>query len=782
MRSAGAFAAHLRRFRQAAALSQEELAERAGLTAKAIGALERGERRRPYPTTVRALADALGLDEADRGLLAEAAQDRPAPPAPTPAAPPSGPVPGRSPIPLPPTPLLGRDRELAEVVALLRSGPARLVTITGPGGVGKTRLAWEVAAALRGDGGAEAAVAELAAVPSPDLVLPTVARAIGLHAPTGDLAAAVAGFVGDRAQVIVLDNLEHLLEIAPDIADLLSRCPGLVLLATSRAPLRIRAEQEYPLAPLGLPRETEVNAVTWSAAAQLFADRARAVAPGFAIDHRNAAAVAAICRRLDGLPLALELAASHLRYVPPAQLLTRLDKALSTAGPRDLPARQRTMGATLDWSYQLLTGAEQTLLRGLSVFRGGFDLEAVELILGADGTDVFAALDGLVEQSLVAHSDPVGRRAPARYRLLEPIRLYAAALVDSGETAHLAERHARYHGALGRDARAGLRGPDQGAWLDRLEGAHANLRTALRFLIGSGELGAAARLGGDTWLYWALRGHAGEGITWWERILALGGEDRLDRRGRAAARVALAGLRLATGDVGGVPALAEAAITDARAAGDRELLADALILGSTGSVFADDQAEAGARVEELLTLVGAMDDPWVTAHAGIARAQLLLLRGDRDASAAALDAAEAVARGAGASFTLATALNMQATLALQAGDDAAALRHLTESTRLAAEVGTTWTLVYSLSALAGVAARHGDPSLAASLFAAASATAEATLLAVSYGPDAEAAGAQLDAVRRRLPEEEFRRAWEHGRTLRVDQVLDLISRVSPGPG
>ncbi|ROO86604.1 putative ATPase [Actinocorallia herbida] len=774
MRPAGAFAAHLRRFRQAAALSQEELAERAGLTAKAVGSLERGERRRPYPTTVRALADALGLADEDRRILAEAAQGGSPPPAPP--EPRAAPVIGRTAFPVPPTPILGRDRELAEVVALLRTGPARLVTVTGPGGVGKTRLAWEVAAALRGDGGGAAVAAELASVLSAELVLPTVARAVGLHAATGDPTDAIAAFLGDRAQVVVLDNLEHVLEIAPGIADLLGRCPGLVILATSRAPLRIRAEQEYPLAPLGLPREADVNAVAWSAAAQLFADRARAVAPDFTIDHRNAAAVAAICRRLDGLPLALELAASHLRHLPPAQLLTRLDTALGTARLRDLPTRQRTMGATLDWSYQLLTDAEQSLLRALSVFRGGFDLDAVEAVVG--GTGVLPALDGLVDQSLVAP------QAPGRYRLLEPVRHYAAALADPVEAAALAERHARYHAELGRDARAGLRGADQGAWLDRLEETHANLRSALRTLIAAGDLATAARLGGDTWLYWALRGHAGEGIRWWEQILALADEGGLDGLGRAAARVALAGLRLATGDIAAVREMPDTAVADARAGGDQGLLADALILWSMASVFAGDLAEAGSRVAELSALVGPLGDPWAAAHARIVEAQLLLLRGEPGASVAALDAAERTARGAELAFTLATALNMQATLALHADDDGAALRHLTEATRLAVEVRTTWTLVYSLSALAGVAVRHAEPAVAASLFAAASATAEASLLTVAFRPDSDAAETQLDALRRRLPEEEFRRAWEHGRTLRTDEVLDLVARISVrrGPG
>ena len=284
----GAFAGQLRSLREAAALTQEELATRAGLTVKAVGALERGERRRPYPHTLRALADALGLDEPGRTRLVQAARaaapETPAPPAATsPTA--IGPVPA--------TPLLGRDAEVAELTVRLRAPGTRLLTITGPGGVGKTSLALAAAASAADDFPEGVALVELAAVREVALVLPTVGRVLGLTqlGPT-DVLEALAGLVGERRRLIVLDNLEHLLDAAGDLAALLDRCPGLVVLATSRAPLRLRLERDYPLGPLTLPRTGDVAGVTASPAAQVFLERARAVDPGLELSAANARAVA----------------------------------------------------------------------------------------------------------------------------------------------------------------------------------------------------------------------------------------------------------------------------------------------------------------------------------------------------------------------------------------------------------------------------------------------------------------------------------------------------------
>jgi predicted ATPase/DNA-binding XRE family transcriptional regulator len=735
---AGEFAEQLRRFRERSALTQEELAARAGVTAKAISALERGERRRPYPHTVRALADALGLDDADRDALSAAA--KPAAPAEvgTPTA----------------VPLIGRERERDELVLLLSQH--RLVTLTGPGGVGKTSLALAVA-------GGGATVVELAPVPEARLVVPTLARALGVRSAE-PLLDAVAAHLGTRRQFVVLDNVEHVLDAAGDVAELVNRAPGLTVLATSRAPLRIRAEREYPLAPLPLPGSTHPDDVARSPAVQVFLDRARAAGREVRLDT-SAAEVAQICRRLDGLPLALELAAAHARFLDPAALLQRLDHAVSSPRSRDLPERQRTVRATLDWSHDLLTADEQTLLRRLSVFPAGFTLEAAEQV----HTDALGALGGLVEQSLVVAED-------GRYRMLEPVRQYAAAkLAEAGEDDDVADRAADLALRLAAPARAGLRTDRQRDWLDLLQREHGNLAAALGRLIAAGRHGDAARLAADVWLYWALRGNTAEGLSWLDRIPAAA----LDDVGRAELHTAVAALRYAGGDLAGMLGPTREAAAAARAAGRDDLLVDALLLSTSAAVFLGDFDRAAAELDEIDERV----DPtsWVGAHSRMIRGQLLIRTGAVAEATAALAEAERAARQLASPFTLASIINVQATLLQVMEDDDAALAKHTEGAVLSAEVGTTWTLVYSVLGLAVAAARRGMPELAAELFAAGSATEESTSVLVSFPPDLELVRQSLPAVRAELGEEAFGRAWERGRRLAPGDVPRLAAELTRAP-
>jgi predicted ATPase/DNA-binding XRE family transcriptional regulator len=443
------FGARLRTLREAAGLTQEELASRAGLSPNAVGTLERGQRRRPYPHTVRALADALDLSEEARASLLAAVPDRgedvrrtrevsPA------LAPPTA-------LPHPATPLVGRERELGEVADLLARPGSRLVTLTGVGGVGKTRLATEAArasldAGIFPDGGA---FVGLAPVEDPALFAATVLRSLGAatseERPPVDV---LADHLRDKELLLVLDNFEHLLDAAPEVAGLVEVCPGLTVLVTSRAPLRVRGEEEYPVPPLALPpttRSPSKGEVAGSPAGTLFVERARSTSSGFRLTAENAADVAAICWRLAGLPLALELAAANTKFLDPATLLSRLDRALSTAWGRDLPERQRTMRATLDWSYGLLGERESRLLGRLSVFVGGFSLEAAEAIGAAGDVDaegVIYGLGALVEQSLVTADQAAGG---LRYGMLEPVRQYALEkLAKGGEEGETRERHAAY--------------------------------------------------------------------------------------------------------------------------------------------------------------------------------------------------------------------------------------------------------------------------------------------------------------------------------------------------
>jgi hypothetical protein len=373
-------------------------------------------------------------------------------------------------------------------------------------------------------------------------------------------------------------------------------------------------------------------------------------------------------------------------------------------------------------------------------------------------------LSGLVEQSLVLPEDD------DRYRMLEPVRQYAAShLEDAGEATALADRAADFFAGLAAAARDGLRTADQAEWLNRLDGDHDNLSATLRRLIDRGDMGSAARLGADTWLYWALRGHSVEALGWMSRIEADAPADL------AALSLTVAGLRFASGDVPGTLASATAAADAARSVGDDDVLAQALVLSVSAAVFLGDLAAAEAGLVEVSAGSGT---GWVRAHAALAESQLRFQAGDTASATAALSGAEALARSLQSPFTLATVLNVQASFALLTDDEDTALDRWTEAAVLAAEVGTTWTLAYTVPGLAVVAARRGLHELAAELFAAGSATAEAGSVAVTFPPDLEVARQWLAAVRSELGEDAFRRAWERGRGLRPDDVPRLAGTIS----
>ncbi len=426
-------------------------------------------------------------------------------------------------LPSLPAPLIGRDSEIAAVAALLTTTPpVRLLTLTGPGGVGKTSLALAAGAALvaRNAFPAGATFVDLAPLRDAALVIPAIARALDLrdsgdHAPLDHLCA----HLGQQSRLLILDNCEQVAAAATDLATLLSHCPGLAILATSRAPLRVRWEQQFVVSPLPLPDLTHaLTPVAASAvpAVALFVARTIAAQPHFALTDANVRAVAEICVRLDGLPLALELAAARGHALSPAALLARLEHRLTllTAGPRDLPERQRTLRDAIGWSYDLLTPDEQMLFRQLAVFAGGATLAMVEA-LGAAPT-ILASLGSLIDKGLLrlVSDEP-------RYRMLETIREYALEqLVACGEETAARARHARHLLALTESAADGLLGPDYPAWLDCLDREHDNLRAALRWSLDRGDTATALRFGGVLWRFWPGRGHLREGRAWLAEMLA----------------------------------------------------------------------------------------------------------------------------------------------------------------------------------------------------------------------------------------------------------------------
>ena len=424
-------------------------------------------------------------------------------------------------LPVPATPLLGRDREAAALEDLVAREGVRLVTLTGPGGVGKSRLMVEAARRLGPGFAGGVRFVELAAVSAADLVAPAITAGLGLSTSAGQLLADLQAYLRPRRLLLALDNFEQVIGAAPLLAGLLAAAPGLVVLVTSRAVLRLSGEHEFPVPPLPVPpagAAPDPGQLRRYASVDLFAERAHAAAPGFELTGGNAAAVAEICRRLDGLPLALELAAARVRLLPPQALASRLDERFSllTGGARDLPQRQQTLRNTLDWSFGLLPAGEQALFARLGVFAGPFSLPAAEAIgagspaggqAGRPG-QVMDTLGALVDSSLVR---PQTRRDQPRFSLLETIREYARdRLRGSGDWEQAHDRHAAYFLALAEPAAADLAGPGQLAWLDRLEAEHDNLRAAMSWLARHGPLEQAVHLSLATQRFWWLRGHAAE--------------------------------------------------------------------------------------------------------------------------------------------------------------------------------------------------------------------------------------------------------------------------------
>jgi len=607
------FADLLRHLRTAAALSQEELAVRAGLSLRGISDLERGVRRAPHLNTVRVLADALGLGPEERQALLAAAR-----PGTGPATADAAPA-GYAPLPLPLTSLLGREREIATLVSLLRAGENRLVTLTGAGGSGKTRLALEVGARLQGAFADGSHFVDLAPVREVQLVLPTLAGALGVRERAGQsLLETLSRYLAPKHLLLLLDNCEQVLGAAPQIAALVAACPHLSVLATSRAALRVRGERDVPLPPLPLPGSDRRSSVAELAAVPsvaLFLERAVANQPTFALSPENAAAVAAICRRLDGLPLAIELAAAWVRILPPTALLERLEQRLLllTGGSRDLPPRQRTMRDAIAWSYDLLAPQEQALFRCLAVFAGGWTLEAAEIVsCGGDALTVLAELESLIAASLMQ----VGEQPDGewRFRMLETVREFGMEqLAQHGELDAVSRRHAEYFLALARAGEAAILAGQPSEWLPRLEAEQANLRAALSWLRDHEEYDLGLRLAIALGGFWHVRSANAEGRMWLERFLASPSAD--DAAGTdqiAALRWAgeLAGLE---GDLTAAQRHLEKSLSLARRAGDTVGVASALrAIGS--ALFQQGQVAACiAPFSEAIALTRQLGDQRQTA-------------------------------------------------------------------------------------------------------------------------------------------------------------------------
>jgi predicted ATPase/class 3 adenylate cyclase len=519
-------------------------------------------------------------------------------------------------LPMQPTALVGREREVAALCARLLEPQTRLLTLTGPGGTGKTRLALQVAAEVLDACPDGAFFVDLAPISDPVLLLPTIAQTLGVvESGSQPLRETLHAFLQGKRLLLLLDNFERLLEAAPLVADLLTACAGVRVLVTSRAALHLRGERLSPVPPLALPELAplpSLDRLMQYAAVRLFLARARDVKPDFAVTTETAPAVAEICVRLDGLPLAIELAAARVRLFSPPALLSRLSHRLGllTGGARDLPARQRTLRATIDWSNSLLTAEEQTLLARLGVFSGGRALEAIEAICNAEGTlDVLGGVDSLLEKSLLVQTEGVGQ---TRFVMLETIQEYARErLAATGEAEALRQAHAAYFLALAEEAAPHLRGPDQLLWLARLDAVRDDLRTAWHRHLDAAAAAEAGRLWRALEGFWYLRGPS-EGWTWLQSLLAL---PALSSATRAHTLAGASSWAYAFGAIGEGLHLAEEALALSRQI--EAVPAEALALWALGSQIIGLEVEGGAErarplLERALMLQRTLGDRWLT--------------------------------------------------------------------------------------------------------------------------------------------------------------------------
>jgi predicted ATPase/class 3 adenylate cyclase len=675
-------------------------------------------------------------------------------------------------LPTQATPFLGREREVAEVVALLWSSNARLVTLTGPGGTGKTRLALQAAAELLDAFPDGVFFVPLAALRDPELVPSAIASALGLRDQAGQTPAqAVREALAGKRLLLVLDNVEQVAASATFVGELLAAVPDLEVLATSRLPLRLRAEHEYPVTPLALPPAsgTPPEQLLQYEAVRLFVERAQAVRSGFVLTPEIAPAVAEITRRLDGLPLAIELAAARVRLLPPAALLARLEKRLPllTGGPRDAPARQQTLRDAIAWSYDLLTAGEQALFRRLSIFAGGFSLEAAEAVANPGGElDVLDGVDWLSEHSLLRPG--AGTDGDPRFTMLETIREYGLErLEQNGEAEATRRAHTEFFLALVEEAESKLTSPEQLVWLERLEAEHDNLLVALNWAVVSDAQIALRLVWGLAW-FWYFRGYLREGRAWLERALAASGDPGPLHAG---ALTAAGRLSRHLGDYEGAIALLERSLELARSFQDRR--AEALALHELGALAGLAEGDADREValtEASLALWRELGDPWGTARTLNNLGYEAYLQGDLDRAVSLLDEGVTLARAAGDRLVLGYIVDSRGVVAEAQGELERATDLYREALALADQVGAPLVEAFALSSLAGMAARQGQPARAARMWGAASALRDAIGTRLPLEEEERFAGS-LSAVRELLGEEAFAAAWEEGRAQPLDQVV-----------
>jgi len=749
----------LKRYRRSALLTQEKLAERVGYSPNYISMLERGVRL-PAPATVNAVAQALNLPSAERSTL-YASVDREA-----------GTVMISPRLALPPARLIGREQDAAIVVSMLRQPDAHLLTLIGPGGVGKTRLAEQVAIIVSHDFSNGMLFVDLAPVSDPERVPSVIAQALELRElGSGLIRDRLLGYLRKKEILLLLDSLERVVDAAPFISELLSECPRLKVLATSRVPLRLREEREFPVQPLTFPASTPppstADLLRFSAVV-LFVHRTRLVKPDFQNDDVSLRIIADICRRLDGLPLAIELAAARVKHLSLPELRDQSVHRLKflTGGPRDVPERQQRMYDTIAWSYDLLNPAEQSIFRQLSSFVGTWSLQAAQFVCGS-----FAGHDNLLDALRVLVDNSLVILTKARYRMLDTIREFAQQqLVLLGEAQAIQRRHADYYLEIAKQAGPALEGGELSDWHRRLEIEEENLRAALHWLMENNEMELALRLAGSIWRYWQRQGNLGEGRRWLEGGLAKG----KDISGEVRANALWGAIWLAYHQGDYVRASEESAeyLTLAREMGDALGLRNALTGLGVTAVAQGRHNEGVAFLREGLEICRGTGKNWHLGTSLLNLGRTIMYLGNNPEAVLLLEEALQVYRHLGNRAFAARTVSYLGYAALLRSDYESAERLFQESLREFFDLNETMGIAEGLEGLAGVFAVTDRADQTARLAAAAGVIRD--MIAAQLLPlDRDTFQAYVQQARDHLGPDAWAIAWEEGGRMSIEEAIAL---------